>query len=70
MLSRLIIKRFCHSHGKTKCYENIHKIESVRKELNEIKEFLQVLEKPLRVIYTSSVLSLISSLIIIVKTPF
>ena len=70
MLSRLIIKRFCNSHGRTKCYENIHKVNSLRQDVNEIKEILKDFERPLMVIYSSSVLSLIASVAIIIKIPF
>ena len=67
MLSRFIIKRYCHSHGRTKCYENIHKLESLRQDVNEIKEFLKAVEQPLVVIYTSSILSAIASLTVIMR---
>jgi len=59
MLSRFIIKRSCHSHGRTKCYENIHKIDSMRQELNEIKEVIKHYHEPLRIIYFTSITSLI-----------
>ena len=58
MLSRFVIKRYCHSHGRSKCYENIHKIDSMRQELNEIKEILHAIHKPIVVIYTASVMTL------------
>jgi hypothetical protein len=58
MLSRIIIKRYCHSHGRSKCYENIHKIDSIRQELNEIKEIVHAIHKPIVVIYTASLMTL------------
>jgi hypothetical protein len=67
MLSRFIIKRYCHSHGRIKCYENIHKLESLRQDVNEIKDFFKSIEQPLVVIYTSSVLSAIASLTVIMR---
>ena len=70
MFSRILIKRYCHSHGRTKCYENIHKIDSMRHDVNEMKEILRDFEKPLMVMYSSSVLSIITSLAIFIKTPF
>jgi hypothetical protein len=70
MLSRILIKRYCHSHGRTKCYENIHKLESLRQDVNEIKDFLKTVEKPLVFIHSSSVLTVIASLTVIIKTPF
>ena len=63
MLSRFVIKRYCHSHGRTKCYENIHKIDSMRQELNEIKEIIKhVHDEPLKVIYFTSITSLLGIL--------
>jgi hypothetical protein len=62
MLSRFIIKRYCHSHGRTKCYENIHKIDSMRQELNEIKEVIKNYHEPLVVIYSTSIISLVGIL--------
>ena len=58
MISRLIIKRYCHSHGRSKCYENIHKIDVLRQEVNELKEMLRHYEQPLTVIYQCSIVSL------------
>jgi hypothetical protein len=58
MLSRIILKRYCHSHGRSKCYENIHKIDSMRQELNEIKEILHAIHKPMVVMYAASVATL------------
>jgi len=57
MLSRLVIKRFCHTHGRSKCYENTHKLDSLRQEVNEIKEMMRHYEQPLSLIYKCSVLS-------------
>ena len=62
MLSRFVIKRYCHSHGRTKCYENIHKIDSMRKELDEIKELTRNYHEPLKVIYFTSITSLVGIL--------
>ena len=58
MISRILIKRYCHSHGRSKCYENIHKLDSLRQELNEIKEIVRYYEQPIRVIYFTSLVSL------------
>ena len=60
MLSRNIIKRYCHSHARSKCYENIHKIDSMRQELNELKEIIKELHEPIRIIYCSGVVTLIT----------
>ena len=69
MLSRFIIKRYCHSHGMSKCYENIHKIDSMRQELNEIKEILHAIHKPIVVIYAASVTTLMGiPLLFLAKT--
>ena len=67
MLSRLIIKRYCHSHGKSKCYENMHKLELLRQYVNELKSILKDFEQPLTTIYTSSVLSIIASVVVIIR---
>jgi hypothetical protein len=58
MLSRFVIKRYCHSNGRTKCYENLHKIDSMRQELNEIKETIKYYHEPLKIIYCTSIISL------------
>jgi hypothetical protein len=43
MLSRLVTKRFCHQHfPKSKCYENIHKLQYLREDVNEIKEEFRI----------------------------
>jgi hypothetical protein len=62
MLSRFVIKRYCHSTGRTKCYENIHKTDSMRQELNEIKEIIKHYHEPLKVIYFTSITSLVGIL--------
>ena len=62
MLSRLVIKRYCHSHGRSKCYENIHKIDSMRQEINEMKEIIKYYHEPLKIIYFTSVTSLVGIL--------
>jgi len=69
MFSRFIIKRYCHSHGRSKCYENIHKINSMRQELYEIKEILDAIHKPIVVIYAASVVTLMGiPLLFLTKT--
>ena len=62
MLSRFVIKRYCHSHGRSKCYENVHKIDSMRQELNELKEVIKHHHEPLKIIYFTSITSLIGIL--------
>ena len=42
----------------------------MRHDVNEMKEILRDFEKPLMVMYSSSVLSIITSLAIFIKTPF
>ena len=42
----------------------------MRQDVNEMKEILKDFEKPLMVMYSSSVLSIITSLAIIIRTPF
>jgi hypothetical protein len=60
MFSRLPIKRFCHTHSRSKCYENIHKLNSLKQDVNELKEIIKELHEPLRIIYCSSVVTLIT----------
>ena len=59
MVSRFVIKRYCHSNVRSKCYENIHKIDSMRQELNEMKEIIKHNNEPLKVIYFTSITSLV-----------
>jgi len=67
MLPRFIIKRYCHSHGRSKCYENIHKVDLMRQELNEIKELVKHYHEPLKIIYFSSITSLICIISLVFK---
>jgi hypothetical protein len=68
MLSRFIVKRNCHSHGRTKCYESIYKIDSLRSDVNEIKEIIKDCEKPLMIIYTSSIISSATAVLFFIKS--
>jgi len=65
MLSRSIIKRYCHTHGRSKCYENTHKIDSLRQEVIEVKELLKQLNDPLIAIYRCSGFSLLGTIALI-----
>jgi hypothetical protein len=65
MLSRSIIKRYCHTHGRSKCYENIHKIDSLRQEVSELKELLKQLDYPLTMIYRCSGFSLLGTICLV-----
>ncbi len=63
MIPRYIIKRFCHSHTQTfipnhksKCYENIHKLNQLREELNEIKNILYSYNEPFKILYVSNIM--------------
>lgn len=51
MLSRVLIKRMCHTHSRSKCYENIHKLDSLRQDVNEVKQLVHAFHQPLQVIY-------------------
>jgi hypothetical protein len=61
MLSRLVIKRFCHTHTRSKCYENIHKLDSLKLDVHELKESIKDFRQPLSVMYFMNVASFISS---------
>ncbi len=60
MINRFLLKRFSNSYSlKSKCYENIHKIDSLREELNEIKTSIYSFNEPLKIIYISNTISII-----------
>jgi hypothetical protein len=63
MIPRYIIKRFCHSHTQTfipnhksKCYENIHKLNYLIEDAKEIKYILQSYHEPLKIIYIGNIM--------------
>jgi len=59
MLSRFIIKRNCSQfYVKSKCYENIHKVDSLKQDVNELKELIHNYHERLTIIYGTSILSL------------
>ncbi len=58
MFSKLIIKRFCHQHfPKSKCYENINRLQYLKEDVNEIKELQRIQEQDLKLIKFSCGLS-------------
>lgn len=61
MLSRLVIKRFCHTHTRSKCYENMHKIHSLKVDIHELKETIKDFRQPFSVMYITNVASFICS---------
>ena len=67
MLSRIVMKRYCHTHGRSKCYENLHKIDALRQEVREIKELLQKTEEATTIIYGCTVVSLLGTLALLSK---
>ena len=72
MLRRTILpvikgKLSTHSFNKSTCYENIHKIEALKVEINELKELIKSTHEPLMVIYSTSIISFISTLILVCK---
>jgi hypothetical protein len=72
MLSRFIIKRFSHIHTSSpqnisKCYENIHKLNYLREDVNEIKNILQSYHEPLKVLYVSNVMFGIINMFLLFK---
>ena len=59
MISRLIVRRnFSQFYVKSKCYENIHKVDSLKQDVNDMKELIHNYHERLNIIYGSSVLSL------------
>jgi len=68
MIPRYIIKRFCHTHTQTfipnhksKCYENIHKLNQLREELNEIKNILYSYHEPFKILYITNVMTFVGA---------
>jgi|UniRef100_A0A6C0DGN8 hypothetical protein len=59
MLKRILINRCLHhANSKTKCYENIHKLDHIREELNEIKEIVKSYDERLTISYTTNIIAL------------
>lgn len=59
MLLRSIVKRFSHipfHPNKSKCYENIHKLNYLIEYNKEIKNILQSYHEPLKIIYVSNIM--------------
>jgi hypothetical protein len=59
MLLRSIVKRFSHistQPNKSKCYENIHKLNYLIEDAKEIKNILQSYHEPLKIIYISNIM--------------
>lgn len=70
MLPRFIIKRFCHSHShspitKSKCYENMHKLNCLREDVNEVKNMLYSYNEPVRIMYVANIVSFAGTLLLL-----
>ena len=63
----MILKRYCHMQGRSKCYENVHKLHVLREEVREIKELIKKIEEPTVIIYSCSILSLLGTMGIILS---
>lgn len=63
----MMIKRYCHMQGRSKCYENVHKLDVLREEVREIKELIKKIEEPTVIIYSCSILSLLGTMGIILS---
>jgi len=66
MLPRSIIKRFSHIHTPnfththtSKCYENIHKLNSLREDVNEIKHMLHSYHEPFKILYITNIMTFV-----------
>jgi len=58
MLRHIINKRYLHNiNYKSTCYENIHKLNHLIGEVNEMKEILQVYNKKLTFSYTTNIIT-------------
>ena len=71
MLSRFIIKRFCHTHTQTfipnhksKCYENIHKVNKLSEDVNEIKNILYSYHEPFKILYITNVITFFGAILV------
>jgi len=53
--------------GRSKCYENVHKLHVLREEVREIKELIKKIEEPTVIIYSCSILSLLGTMGIILS---
>jgi hypothetical protein len=71
MLPRLLIKRFSHIHTpsytlthKSNCYENIHKLNNLREDVNEIKNILQSYHEPFKILYITNIMTFIGATLV------
>lgn len=64
-----IIKRqHCiHSFTKVKCYESIHKIDSLKEDISELKEIVDSYHEHIMIIYSTSIISFTGTIILLVK---
>jgi hypothetical protein len=74
MLPRLLIKRFSHIHtptytpiNKSTCYENIHKLNNLREDVNEIKNMLHSYQEPFKILYITNVMTFVGCIVYLIK---
>ena len=74
MLTRSILKRFCHTHSpslipnyKSKCYENTHHLVYLRQDITEIKNILECYHQPLKLMYFASGITFGGTLILVLS---
>ena len=72
MLSRSILKRFCHAHSpslipnhKSKCYENTHHLVYLRQDITEMKNILYSYNEPLKFMYVANIVSITGTFLMI-----
>jgi hypothetical protein len=67
-----IIKRQqrMHSFTKVKCYESIHKIDSLKEDIRELKEIVDSYHEHIMVIYSTSIISFTGTVILLIKNFF
>jgi len=63
MFSRFVIKRCYNINPKSKCYENIHKLDSLKQDISEMKEIIKSYNEPVKVVYLTSIISFLGTLI-------
>lgn len=50
--------------NKSKCYENIHKVNYLREDVNEIKNILISYNEPLKLLYITNMITFVGSILV------
>ena len=60
-------QKYIHSVTNSKCYENMHKIVSLKQDIRELKEIVDSYHEHIMVIYSTSIISFTGTIILLVK---